>query len=154
MKFLAAVALFALWLVLSATFHPAHVALGAIVACVVVWVTPAGPPLKRRISWLAALGYFPWLLVRVLKSGIHVSRLILDPSLPIAPRLVHHKTKLTSDGEIVVLGNSITLTPGTVTVEVRPGELIVHALDAESIKGLESGEFDAKVGTVFKPKED
>ena len=153
MRILAAIALFALWLVLSATLHPAHVALGAVVACAVAWVTPQGPPMQRRVSLPAALGYLPWLLVRVLKSGLHVSLLILNPSLPIAPRLVHHKTNLTSDGEIVVLGNSITLTPGTVTVEAKPGELIVHAIDGESIKGLESGEFDAKIGTVFKPKE-
>ncbi len=152
MRFLAAIALFALWLVLSATLHPAHVALGAVVASVVAWLTPPGPPMQRRVSLPAALGYLPWLLVRVVKSGIHVSWLILNPRLPIAPRLVQHKTDLKSDGEIVVLGNSITLTPGTVTVEARPGELLVHAIDAESTRGLESGEFDAKVGTVFKPR--
>ena len=153
MRVLAAIALFALWLVLSSTLHPAHVALGAVVACFVAWITPPGPPMKRRVSVPAALAYVPWLLVRVLKSGIHVSLLILNPRLPISPRLVHHKTDLTSDGEIVVLGNSITLTPGTVTVEARPGEVVVHALDEESSSGLESGDFDAKIGTVFKPKE-
>jgi multicomponent Na+:H+ antiporter subunit E len=153
MRVLAAIALFAFWLILSATLHPAHMALGAVVACVIAWVTPSGPPMQRRVSLPAALGYLPWLLVRVLKSGIHVSWLILNPRLPIAPRLIHHKTNLRSDGEIVVLGNSITLTPGTVTVEAKPGELVVHAIDEESSRGLESGDFDAKVSTVFKPKD-
>ncbi|MGI9258099.1 MAG: Na+/H+ antiporter subunit E [Gammaproteobacteria bacterium] len=153
MRILAAIALFALWLVLSATLHPAHVALGAVVACFVAWIAPPGPPMQRRVSLPAAVAYVPWLLLRVLKSGLHVSLLILNPRLPISPRLIHHKTELTSDGEIVVLGNSITLTPGTVTVEAKPGELVVHALDAESSKGLESGDFDAKVGTVFRLKE-
>jgi multicomponent Na+:H+ antiporter subunit E len=98
--------------------------------------------------------YVPWLISRILKSGFHVSRLILDPALPIAPVLVQHKTKLSSNGELVVLGNSITLTPGTITVEVAPGELLVHALDAASCEELKSGVFDDRVGRLFSVKED
>ena len=103
---------------------------------------------------MAALAYIPWLFGRVLKSGLHVSRLILDPALPIAPELVHHKTNLSRDGELVVLGNSITLTPGTITVEVAPGELIVHAIDAKSHQDLSRGVFDDRVSRMFSAKED
>nr|NIW24230.1 ABC transporter permease [Gammaproteobacteria bacterium] len=131
MRILTAVILFALWLVLSATFDPAHVIIGALVSALIAWLNPALPHM-RRLSWLAAIAYQPWLFGRILKSGLHVSRLILDPKLPISPELVRHQTKFKSDGELVVLGNSITLTPGTVTVEVAPGELIVHAIDAAS----------------------
>ena len=53
-----------------------------------------------------------------------------------------------------MLGNSITLTPGTITVEVSPGELLVHALDASSCEELKSGVFDDRVGRLFSVKED
>ena len=153
MRFFAAFVLFVLWLVLSASYNPLHVATGAVVASMIVWLNPAGAPHVRRFSWLAALMYVPWLISRILKSGFHVSRLILDPALPIAPGFVQHKTKLGSDGELVVLGNSITLTPGTITVEVTPGELIVHALDAASCEDLKSGVFDDRVSRLFSVKE-
>ncbi len=152
MRILTAVILFALWLVLSATFDPAHVIIGALVSALIAWLNPALPHM-RRLSWLAAIAYQPWLFGRILKSGLHVSRLILDPKLPISPELVRHQTKFKSDGELVVLGNSITLTPGTVTVEVAPGELIVHAIDAASRKDLLDGRFEDKIGRVFEPKE-
>ena len=152
MRILTAVVLFALWLILSSTFDPAHVAAGAVVAALVAWINPALPH-TRRLSWPAALAYQPWLFGRILKSGLHVSRLILDPKLPIAPELVRHKTSLRSDGELVALGNSITLTPGTITVEVAPGELIVHAIDEESRKDLLDGRFEAKIGGVFSGQE-
>ncbi len=153
MRILTAVILFALWLVLSATFDPVHMIVGAVVAALVAWLNPALPHM-RRVHWLAAFAYQPWLLGRILKSGIHVSRLILDPKLPISPELIRHQTKFKSDGELVALGNSITLTPGTITVEVAPGELIVHAIDDESRKDLLDGRFEAKISRVFEPKED
>jgi multicomponent Na+:H+ antiporter subunit E len=105
------------------------------------------------VSWLAALSYLPWLIGRILKSGFHVSRLILSPSLPIAPRFIRHQTMLESDTELVVLGNSITLTPGTITVEVAPGELLVHAIDEASCADLADGVLDSKVGRVFSAKD-
>ena len=154
MRIFSAFALFVLWLVLSASYNVLHMATGAVVASMVVWLSPTGAPHVRRFFWLAALMYVPWLIGRILKSGFHVSRLILDPALPIAPELVRHKTKLSSDGELVVLGNSITLTPGTITVEVAPGELTVHALDAASCEELKSGVFDDRVGRLFSVKGD
>lgn len=148
MRILTAVILFALWLVISATYDPAHVVVGAVVSVLVAWLNPALPHM-RRLSWPAAIAYQPWLFGRILKSGIHVSRLILDPKLPIKPQLIKHETKFKTDGELVSLGNSITLTPGTITVEVGPGELLVHAIDDESRKDLLDGRFEEKIGRVF-----
>jgi multicomponent Na+:H+ antiporter subunit E len=149
MKVFFAIALFVLWLVLSASYDLAHVVLGAIVALIVAWINPIGTPYARRFLWLRAMGYAPWLFWRVVKSGLHVSRLILHPALPIKPELIHHKTNLSSEGELVVLGNSITLTPGTITVEVKPGELIVHAIDASAQEDLISGLLEDKVSRLF-----
>jgi multicomponent Na+:H+ antiporter subunit E len=152
-RVLSAIAFFVLWLVMSASYNPGHVILGALVAMVIAWINPASAPHVRNFSWILALGYVPWLFWRVLKSGLHVSRLILHPSLPIKPEFIQHKTSLSSDGELVVLGNSITLTPGTITVEVAPGELTVHAIDTSSQQDLTSGVFDDKISKIFSKKE-
>lgn len=149
MRIVPTIALFALWLVLSNSYHPVHLALGVITAITVVWLGTKNAPQSRRFGSLSALLYMPWLFMQVLKSGLHVSRLILHPALPIKPELVPYETKLSSDGELVVLGNSITLTPGTITVEIEPRKLIVHAIDAEAKQDLLSGALDAKVGTLF-----
>lgn len=153
MRILGALLLFAFWLLLSASYDVVYVVAGAVIASVVMWLNPAGSGSTRKVSWLAALLYLPWLIGRIWKSGFHVSRLILDPALPISPRFIRHKTELKSDGELVVLGNSITLTPGTITVEVAPGELVVHAIDEASCADLANGVFDAKVGRIFSGKD-
>ena len=145
--------LFGLWLLLSASYDPAHVAAGAVVSAVVMWLKPTSTGAARSVSWLAVPGYLLWLSGRILKSGLHVSRLILHPALPISPRLIHHETPLRKDGELVVLGNSITLTPGTITVEVAPGALVVHAIDEASCADLADGVLDARVGRVFSAKD-
>ena len=153
MRILGALVLFAFWLLLSASLDVLHVVAGAVVAGVVMWLKPAGAGSTRKVSWLAALRYVLWLICRISESGLHVSRLILHPALPISPRLIRHETPLRSDAELVVLGNSITLTPGTITVEVAPGELVVHAIDEASSADLVDGVLDAKVGRVFYAKD-
>ena len=153
MRIVGALLLFAFWLLLSASFDAAHVVSGAAIAGLVMWINPAGKTPTRRVSLVAAIAYLPWLIGRVLKSGFHVSRLILSPSLPIAPKIIHHKTELKSDAELVVIGNSITLTPGTITVEIAPGELVVHTIDEASSTDLTSGALDAKVSRIFSQRE-
>lgn len=149
MKIVGAILLFVFWLLLSDSFDLAHVGAGAFFAGLVMWLQPTGKASTHKMSLLATLGYLPWLTGRILKSGLHVSRLILDPKLPISPKLIRHKTKLQGDGELVVLGNSITLTPGTITVEIAPGELVVHAIDESSSTDLTEGVLDARVDRMF-----
>jgi len=148
MRILTAVILFALWLILSATYDPAHVIVGAVVAALVAWLNPALPHM-RRLSWPAAIAYQPWLFGRILKSRIHVSRLILDPKLPISPELVRHQTKFKSDGELVVLGNSITLTPGTITMDIVDGEFYVHAVSPAAARTVQDREMEARIAHAF-----
>lgn len=89
--------------------------------------------------------YLPWLSWEVLKSNWDVAKIILSPSLPISPRLIRVRATQSTDMGIVTYANSITLTPGTITCDVRDGWFLVHALTAESAAGVESGEMDAKV---------
>lgn len=154
MKVLVAISLFALWLLLSVSYNPVHMVIGAIVAICVVLLSPKKLSNKKRFSVVSIALYFPWLFLRVMKSGLHVCKLILMPSMPVAPKIVTHETKLKGDLSLAILGNSVTLTPGTLTLEVEPGKLVVHALDESSLQDLTSGTLDQKVDALFKIKDD
>jgi multicomponent Na+:H+ antiporter subunit E len=96
----------------------------------------------------ATLLYLPWLLWQILKSNIEVSRIILNPKLPISPRLLKVKSsQQTTTGE-VLYANSITLTPGTISLDVQGSTILVHALTEESAQGVENGDMDRRVSQL------
>ena len=142
--------LFLIWLMLSGRFDPVHLGLGVASSLVVVWLNSGqvSSPLQG-IPWARLMGYWPWLFLRILQSSLHLTRLILHPSLPIAPKLIQYRTKLRGDFPIVLLCNSITLTPGTITVEVNGQDLIVHAMDEVSSQDLVKDQFERKLARVF-----
>ena len=84
--------------------------------------------------WISAIHYFVKFLWEMFKANLHVAYIVIHPKLPIKPGIVKIKTKLTKDSAITVLTNSITLTPGTLTVDVNPekGEIYVHWIDVVS----------------------
>ena len=89
--------------------------------------------------------YLPWLVKEVVESNVVVTRLILDPELPIHPMMVEvHAGQRTELGR-VILANSITLTPGTVSVDVRDDVIRVHALSLADAEQDISGEMDRRV---------
>ena len=153
MNFLFVVVLFIFWIVISATLNPVYLITGAIVSFAVVWINKKGTSQTSTFSWFRVVKYGPWLLFKVLISAIHVSKLILHPKLPVEPRLHKHQTVLQGDTELTILGNSITLTPGTITIEIEPGEIIVHALDEASLADLQSGTLEQQVSSLFKKKQ-
>ncbi len=87
----------------------------------------------------AFFGYWPWLAKEIVKSAWQVTRVILHPRLPIAPRLVRFRPSQASELGLVIHANSITLTPGTICIEANRGEFLVHALTAEGAEGVGTG---------------
>ena len=141
--------LYVFWLLLSGYFTPFLMIAGAGCAAAVVLFTrrmqvldPEGQPLQLVPR---TLSYWPWLLVEVLKSGWDVSRIIVDPRLPISPTLVRFKPSQRTTVGLVTHANSITLTPGTLTVSAETDEFVVHALTRAGAEGTLSGEMDARV---------
>lgn len=148
------IALFALWLLLSESYTPVHMAIGFGAALGVALLNSSEQSrTKYRVRWIGLLFYAPWLFTRILASGIHLSYLILHPSLPLNPQIIHHRTRLTGDTAITIFGNSITLTPGTVTVEVNGDEFEVHALDAASASDVISLRLENKIAGLFTRRE-
>jgi multicomponent Na+:H+ antiporter subunit E len=140
------VALLAIWLVLVQTLDAFYLGLGVVTALVVAWLNTSAAP-RAGMRWAGLAVYLPWLLWQVLLSGIHVAYLILHPRLPIDPALLTYRTTLPDPAAIVIFGNSITLTPGTITAEVNDDELVIHAMDGPSASGL--GEMESTIARAF-----
>jgi multicomponent Na+:H+ antiporter subunit E len=143
------VILFGFWLLLSGFFTPFLIAAGIGSALAVVafgWrmrvVDHEGHPVHLGPR---ALTYWPWLFKEIVKSALDVSRIILHPRLPISPVLVKVKPSQKTTVGVVTYANSITLTPGTVSIEVSQDEILVHALTREGAEGLASGDMDRRV---------
>ena len=91
------------------------------------------------------LSYLPWLVVEVFKSNVAVARVILSPGLPIRPRVVDFQGHQKTDLGRFIYANSITLTPGTITVRLDAEGFRIHALTREALDGTEEGEMDRRV---------
>jgi len=149
--FLKAMALFVFWVFLSASFEWIHLGLGLIFSFAVAWINSDRSPFVPKFRlWLRAPFYLPWLFYKIIQSGLHLSKLILHPALPIAPQLISVESKLRHRAAVVLLGNSITLTPGTITLEVDRNKLIVHAMDKILCDDIASKQIESKIADIFK----
>lgn len=149
-----ALVLFGLWMLLSESLHPLHVATGLAAALVIVTLNTRAPASSPyRVQWLRAALYVPWLLSRILLSGLHLSYLILHPRMPIQPKLFRHATALGHEAGVVLLSNSITLTPGTITVEADDDSVLVHAMDGQSAEDVLGDRLQRRIAAVFEPRE-
>ena len=128
---------------------PLLLSFGAGSCALVVWLVHRMDLIDESpTQWgLAArsLSYVPWLALEVVKANLHVTRLILDPKLPIRPQLVVGRASQRTDLGQVIYANSITLTPGTVTLDLRDGQVLVHAISSVTAGGVTDGVMDAKV---------
>ena len=107
---------------------------------------------RDELLGLRTLTYLPWLMWQILKSNLQVCRIILNPRLPISPTLIRvHASQKTDTGK-VIYANSITLTPGTISLDLRDDTILVHALTQETAAGVETGEMDRRVSRLEKAR--
>ena len=147
-------ALFVFWVLLSGYFTAFLLAAGAGCAAAVVFlgrrmavIDREGHPL--RIGLRAVFAYWPWLIKEIAKSAWDVTRVILSPRLDVRPRLVRFRPSQTTDVGLVIHANSITLTPGTISVEVGRQEFLVHALTQAGAESIHTGnEMDRRVAAL------
>ena len=146
--------LFAFWILLSGRFDAFHLILGIICTLLVSYLSHdllfaniRVGDIRIRAKRFFAAG--PWFLGQIFTANLHVAYLALSPKMPIDPQIIRFKTKLESDISWVALANSITLTPGTITIDIREGEFFVHALDRKVAYDLNTGEMEDKIAHVF-----
>ena len=95
-----------------------------------------------------AVSYFPWLIREIAKSAWSVTKVILHPRLPISPTMTVVRASQKTTAGVTTYANSITLTPGTITVEAGPDEFLVHALTRAGGEGVINSEMDRRVSKV------
>ncbi|MEM9668264.1 MAG: Na+/H+ antiporter subunit E [Pseudomonadota bacterium] len=130
------VSLAAFWLGMSGHYTPLLLSLGIVSVMLSVILAARLDILDREgapyFRFFSVLVYLPWLIVEIIKSNIVVARACLKADLDISPVLVKVRTQCESDLAKTMFANSITLTPGTVTIAVEERRLLVHALYEES----------------------
>lgn len=150
--------MFLTWLVLSGKFEPLLLWLGVVSSLLVAFyfydlLFPALEPMYFKTAF-RFVQYCPWLIWEIIKANVHLLRLTFHPRMIdlIDPHIFTFKTNLKSDIAITTLANSITLTPGTITVTAdSDGVFKVHAIDRESAEAL-PGIMLEKVANVFGEK--
>lgn len=101
-----------------------------------------------HLNIISLLSYCCWLLKEIFVSNIYVCRLILNPRLPINPKVIRLRSSQSSELARFIFTNSITLTPSTLTIDVDDDNIEVHALTEQSASVLSKGMLDRKVTAV------
>jgi multicomponent Na+:H+ antiporter subunit E len=159
--------LYAFWVILSGRFQTKYLVIGAVCAMLVAYLTQdlAQPERAKRnqlgnrvYSVIGGIGRFIlycfWLLWNIVKSSIQVAYLVLHPKVPIQPGLLRLRTKLHNRTGHIILANSITLTPGTITVDFDDGTYAVHALVPSAAQSLLDARMQSKLERIFGEREE
>ena len=162
MKFTSSfIILFLPWLILSGKYDASYIGMGVLCAAMVAWwckdlMFPnehlsIGNCIRQGIRFIP---YACWLFWQIVLSNIHVLKVSLSPRMHdlISPKMVRFNTDVNEEISKFVLANSITLTPGTVTVRVEGQKFLVHALTEKAASGLpgESDEMERRIINVFE----
>lgn len=131
-----------LWLGISGVYKPVVLLLGVASVALVVWLAERMEVLGAEhdpglFSW-RLLGYWAWLVWQIILANVEVARSVLQPQR-IRPQIVRVPVPLNTRVAKVTYGNSVTLTPGTVTLSLAEDEMFVHALLDASAEDLRSG---------------
>lgn len=138
-----------LWLALSGKFEPLFLFLGAVTVGFALWTALRMDIVDREshpVHMSGGLLRFWILLIRdIVMANLQVVREILRPRLAITPTVVEFESQQPSDLGKVILGNAITLTPGTVTLDIAGTRFLVHGLTRESAEEAASGVMDRRI---------
>jgi multicomponent Na+:H+ antiporter subunit E len=150
-----------LWLLLSGIYDLLHISFGIFS---VILVMALNYPLRKRLFSLEEnsealklslprlILYILWLLWQIVIASMQVAFVVLHPRLPIDPALLRFKTRLGNTSAKVILGNSITLTPGTITMDITDNEFLVHGLMDISSTGIIDGTLPDQVAKLYERK--
>ena len=136
------------WYLWSGINQPLILGFGVFSIAFVVWmmkrmddVAPDEPPYTLGLRPVA---YLPYIIWEIVKANVDVTKAVFNPK-SISPRMFRTKATQKTDLARVIYANSITLTPGTVTLDMRGDDLLIHALTKDTQAGVESGDMDRRV---------
>lgn len=148
------VALFAFWCVVVPPEGVADLVVGAAAALLVsAWsarfVWPHADPFFSVVRPSTLPGFAARTVGRVVRASLQVLRIVLDPRLPIAPEVVRCEARFSVDAGRAAFANAITVTPGTLTLDVEGDTFVVHCLDRRLADDLLSGRLAREVEVLF-----
>jgi len=137
------------WLLLSGHYTALILSFGAVSSLIVIWFMWRMARVDEKLDILPirprVLYYLLWLMWQVVLSNIDLVRRIWDPTLPIRPTWQRLDIKVTSSLAKTLYANSITLTPGTLTTDVREDHFMVHSLSPDGIEDLRKGGMEEQI---------
>lgn len=141
--------LFGLWLALSGFFKVLLLSLGAVSVAAVVWIAHRMDVIDHEGHPVHLTGraflYWPWLIKEIVKANLDVARAVVSRKMPIRPTVMEVKSSQETELGQVIYANSITLTPGTVTIGIDRDIMAIHVLTPNAAEGLQSAEMDRRV---------
>jgi multicomponent Na+:H+ antiporter subunit E len=155
-----ALLLMGFWLLFSGRYDAFHVIAGVLSVLIVLGLNrrlftvrlfPAD--VHRDLAPIRMARYVGWLIGQIVMAALQVARIVLSRRLHVDPSLVEFHADLPNASAQTVVANSITLTPGTVTVDLDQGVFLVHALTDRSRDGLLQGGIPARVAALFGGEE-
>ncbi len=157
-SFTTAILLALVWLLWSGHLEPVILVFGAVSCLITVYFSGRLHVLDHGQPWgivVKMVLYFPWIIWQIIVADLRVAKLILSPSMPIAPRLTRRKPSQKSELGQVVHANTITITPGTISLDLRDGWILVHALTEEDADSEAEAQVDRMIskleGSVSAP---
>lgn len=147
------IAMFLFWILLSGEFTFILITSGIVASLIVAYLSHdifiGKADIKSETGRVFRFfRYLPWLLWQIILCNLEIAYLVLNPKPLVDPQLVRFKPDAKTDLGIVTLANSITLTPGTVTVEANREEFVVHAIWQKSAEGIINGEMQQRVKEI------
>ena len=147
------IAMFIFWILLSGEFTFILITSGVVASLIVAYLSHdifiGKADLKTETGRVFKfIVYIPWLLWEIILANVEIAYLVLSPKPLVDPQIVRFKNDLKTDLGIVTLAHSITLTPGTVTVDANREEFVIHAIWQKSAEGIISGEMQRKVKKI------
>ena len=158
-KLVTFVIMLSFWVILSGMFDAFHLTLG-VICCILVSLF-SGKMLFTDLRVEVRIGqifgmlvYGPWLLWEIVLSSLQVAYIVLHPQMldKMDPQIIRFKTKLKSNFARVTFAQSITLTPGTITVSLQNDEMTVYALTQSAADSL-PGEMEKRIARALEPEE-
>lgn len=141
-----------IWYLLSGKFDALHFGAGVVTALI---IAATYRQVEDGATWKVGrfIAYVPWLIWQIVRSNLRVARLVLTPRLPVAPAFIRLSPRVRGARALTLLGCSITLTPGTLTIDVDDHEIFVHALDGASAQEVRDRVIERRVAAVLPPRE-
>ena len=148
---------FLVWVALTNLWDIQEVVAGLFLALIVSLIAghfliTSGSVKNPLVRFVISIKYFFIFIWEMIKANIHVAYIVIHPMLPIKPGIVKIKTSLNKDTARTILANSITLTPGTMSVDINPdkNEYYIHWIDVASSNPRDVNENTKKISSVFE----